>query len=86
MPAAFLLDQHGQRSEGFLSNYVLDNTKLFCIKNLSFCEYSCVNILEGTIHIFRACIIIICKVLCWILHGHLYHFWNKDRACSSFQI
>lgn len=63
---------------------LLDTTKLFCIKELlSFCEYSCVSILKGTVHIFRACTII-CKVLCWILHGYRYSLLEQRQGLLFF--
>lgn len=59
-----------------------DTTKLFCIKEPSFCEYSGVNIPKGTTHIFSACIII-SKVLRRILHD--YTLKNENRAHFSLQ-
>lgn len=62
--------------EGVLINYA-DTTK-FCIKELYLFVNIHVNILKGTVHICKACIII-CKVLCWILHDYP-HSWNKRQT------
>lgn len=67
-----------------ISNALRYHWTILYQRTLSFCEYSCVNILKVTVHIFRPCIIIY-KVLCWILHD-FPHSWNKESARSSFQI
>lgn len=62
---------------------LLDTTKLFCIKELYLFVNTLVNILKGTVHIFRACIII-CKVLCWILHDYRYSLLEQRQGLLFF--